>query len=111
MSLPRIRSPHSSKSWLSNYMMLTFMMNGQLFPEYHRIVRKLGLTKVSSANTTVKHNITHHIDTTVSARPRILAADRLKEAKQEFEHMMQLGIIRPSWSSPLHMVPKKTPGD
>ncbi len=28
--------------------------------------------------------------------------------------MMQLGIIRPSsskWSSPLHMIPKKTPGD
>ena len=75
------------------------------------------LTNVSSPNTTVKHNITHHIDTTgspVSARPRRLAADRLKVAKQEFEHMMQLGIIRPSsssWSSPLHMVPKKTPGD
>ena len=25
--------------------------------------------------------------------------------------MMQLGFIRPSWSSPLHMVPKKTPSD
>ena len=25
MSLPRIRSPHSSKSWLSHYMMLTFI--------------------------------------------------------------------------------------
>ena len=40
--------------------------------------------------------------------------DRLKVAKKEFEHMLQLGIIRPSssaWSSPLHMVPKKTPGD
>ena len=32
----------------------------------------------------------------------------------ELEHMMQLGIIHPfssAWSSPLHMVPKKTPGD
>ena len=35
-------------------------------------------------------------------------------ASREFEHMLQLGIIRPSsscWSSALHMVPKKTPGD
>ena len=35
-------------------------------------------------------------------------------ARKEFEHMLELGIIRPSsstWASPLHMVPKKTPGD
>ena len=41
-------------------------------------------------------------------------ADRLKITKKEFEHLLQLGIIRSSssaWSSPLHMVPKKTPGD
>ena len=63
------------------------------------------------------HDVTHHIETTgppVSARPRRLALERLRVAKQEFEHMLQLGIIRPSssaWSSPLHMVPKKTAGD
>ena len=65
----------------------------------------------------IKHNVTHHITTTgppVSARFRRLPPERLKAARQEFEHMLQQGIIRPSssnWASPLHMVPKKTPGD
>ena len=65
----------------------------------------------------VKHSVTHHITTTgppVSARFRRLPPERLKAAKQEFEHMLQQGIIRPSssnWASTLHMVPKKTPGD
>ena len=75
------------------------------------------LTQVCSPDTPIRHDVTHHIETTgppVSARPRRLAPERLKVAKQEFEHMLQLGIIRPSssaWSSPLHMVPKKTAGD
>jgi len=65
----------------------------------------------------LKHNVTHHITTTgppVSARFRRLPPERLKAARQEFEHMLQQGIIHPSssnWASPLHMVPKKTPGD
>ena len=65
----------------------------------------------------VKHDVTHHIETKgppVAARPRRLAADKLGIARNEFDHMLDLGIIRPSssnWSSPLHMVPKKTPGD
>ena len=65
----------------------------------------------------VKHSVTHHIATTgppVSSRPRRLSPERLKIARQEFNHMLQLGIIQPSsscWSSPLHMVPNKTPGD
>ena len=47
----------------------------------------------------------------VSARTRRLPPERLTLAKSEFDHMMELGIIRPSssqWSSALHMVPKKT---
>ena len=65
----------------------------------------------------VKHSVTHHITTIgppVSAHFRRLPPERLKAAKQEFEHMLQQGIIRPSssnWASALHMVPKKTPGD
>ncbi|BHF60087.1 hypothetical protein SprV_0100304800 [Sparganum proliferum] len=65
----------------------------------------------------VQHNVVHHIHTSgppVFARPRRLAPERFQAAKAEFEHMLQLGIIRPSespWASPLHMVPKATSGD
>ena len=65
----------------------------------------------------VEHDITHHIRTTgspISAHTRRLAPEKLTVARQEFEHMLEQGIVRPSssqWSSPLHMVPKKVPGD
>ena len=63
---------------------------------------------------TPKHDVTHHIVTTgppVHARTRRLSPERLKVVRSEFDHMMDLGIIRLSsspWSSPLHMVPKKS---
>ncbi|GFV36949.1 retrovirus-related Pol polyprotein from transposon opus [Trichonephila clavipes] len=43
-----------------------------------------------------------------------MAPDRLKIAKMEFQHMLDLGHMRPSssnYSSPLHMVPKKESND
>lgn len=72
-----------------------------------------GLTQTAVAPAhTVKHSTTHHIETTgppVAARARRLSPDLLTAAKEEFQHMMDLGIVRPSsspWSSALHMVPK-----
>ena len=62
----------------------------------------------------VKHDVTHRIVTDgppVFARPRRLAPDKLSVAKDEFSHLLDLGIVEASdssWSSPLHMVPKKT---
>lgn len=61
----------------------------------------------------VKHNVVHHIVTTgilPHAKPRRLHPSKLLVAKKEFQHMVDLGICRPSSSpvsSPLHMVPKK----
>lgn len=61
---------------------------------------------------------THRIDTGSSpptfASPRRLPPDKLEAAKNTFNTLLDAGIIRPSkspWASPLHMVPKKTPGE
>ncbi|BHF62327.1 hypothetical protein SprV_0200530900 [Sparganum proliferum] len=75
------------------------------------------LTKPHFSDTSFPHDIVHHIKTTgppVFSRPRRLAPARLAAAKTEFDHMLQLGIIRQSdspWASPLHMVPKPNTDD
>ena len=72
------------------------------------------VTQPCAATGPVKHSVTHHITTTgppVATRTRRLSPERIQVARQEFDHMLELGIIRPSsssWSSPLHMVPKKS---
>ncbi|GFV23244.1 transposon Tf2-11 polyprotein [Trichonephila clavipes] len=61
--------------------------------------------------------IEHFIETSgppVFAKARRLAPDCLTIAKSEFQHMINLGYIRPSkknYASPLHIVPKKDSND
>ena len=70
------------------------------------------LTRPTPANVAPKHSITHHIRTTgppKACKVRRLAPFKRKIAQAEFQHMLALGIIRPSetsWSAPLHLVPK-----
>lgn len=82
---------------------------------WHNILKKFpALTRPSITERPVKHTVTHCIETTgppVFSRPRRLAPDRYQVAKNEFNHMLELGLVRPSssnWSTPLHMVPKKS---
>lgn len=59
-----------------------------------------------------KVNVTHHIVTNghpVFSRPRRLSPKKLRDARKEFDFLLQQGICRPSkssWASPLHMVEK-----
>ncbi|XP_052901535.1 uncharacterized protein LOC128309181 [Anopheles moucheti] len=70
------------------------------------------ITRLAPPGTISDASIHHRIETTgqpVYARPRRLSPDKLQAAKTEFEHLMKLGICRPSsssWASPLHMVKK-----
>ena len=65
------------------------------------------ITQPSSMSKSVKHSVTHHISTTglpVSGRTRHSAPERMKVIRDGFDHMLELGIIRPSassWASPL----------
>ena len=75
------------------------------------------LTSPVPKDGSAQHEVVHPITTTgslVHAQPRRLPPEHLQAAKQEFEHMLDLSIIRPSSSPlalPLHMVPKNAMGD
>lgn len=85
---------------------------------YHELLRKFpDITKPSGILEPTKHNTEHHIRTTpgppVTSRPRRLAPDRLRIAKQEFDEMLRNGTARRSespWASPLHLARKKDDG-
>ena len=87
------------------------------FPQYNELLKKYASVLHPDFKKELTHNCTHRIETCgapVFSRPRRLSPEKYKIAKKEFEHMLDLGIIRPSssnYASPLHMVPKKTPGD
>ncbi|PIK36591.1 reverse transcriptase [Apostichopus japonicus] len=81
---------------------------------YHALLKEFPeILRVTFEETQVKHSVTHYINTIgapVFSRTRRLPPNKLTIARQEFDHMLQLGIVRQSnsnWSSPLHMVPKK----
>jgi hypothetical protein len=75
------------------------------------------LTRPAGVQREIHHHTVHNIRTTpgppVTCRPRRLAPDRLAIAKAEFDAMLQDGTAHrseSSWSSALHIVPKKYNG-
>lgn len=82
-----------------------------LLGDYKQLVRSTNELPAVTAK------VQHHIVTQGQpshSRPRRLAPEKLRIARASFEHMLQLGIIRPScspWASPLHMAPKKSGDD
>lgn len=73
---------------------------------------KKGPTAVTEA-TKVFHYIETNDASPTFCKRRQLAGAKLQAAISEFKTLQENGIIRPSkspWSSPLHLVPKKSPG-
>ncbi len=86
--------------------------------QYTDLLRKFpDLTNLTRTRQSPPHDIMYHIKTTGPAtfqRYRGLDPTKRKIAQSDFEHIMELGIVRPSdskWASALHMVKKSKPGD
>ena len=96
LSPPRLRPPLAATSGFEDIF--------KFFPEV--------LDSSYDSSSPPKHGIRHVVPTEgapVFARPRRLFGEKLQVAKDEFNKMMEMGIIRPSnspWSSPLHVVAK-----
>ncbi|XP_076382763.1 uncharacterized protein LOC143260623 [Megalopta genalis] len=69
------------------------------------------ITRPPQTNKTAKHSITHHIQTTdgppIFAKPRRLAPDRLKSARQEFQHLLSDSAIQKSMGLTPSLSPEK----
>ncbi|BHF80779.1 hypothetical protein SprV_0702390700 [Sparganum proliferum] len=90
---------------------LSVLNTGIACPYRDLLLQHPNIIKPQFRSGEIQHDVVHHIRTPgppVFARHRRLAPSRLQATKAEFEHMLQLGIIRPS---PLHMVPKATSDD
>ena len=82
--------------------------------KYPVLTSPLQLNKIES---TVKNPVQHHIETKSSSpvhfKARPLSGTKLEAAKQEFQFLLNAGIVQRSnspYASPLHLVPKKEPG-
>ena len=70
------------------------------------------LTTAPDYHVVQKDGVRHHIETTggpIHFKPRPLNPEKYKAAKEEFDKLLRLGIVRrssSSWASPLHMVRK-----
>ncbi|GFV71530.1 transposon Ty3-G gap-Pol polyprotein [Trichonephila clavipes] len=92
----------------------TKTLASSLDSEYTAILRDFpDLTKPRPFNEKIKHNTFHYFETfgpPAHARARMLNPQQSEAAKQEFQYMLDQGIIIPSKSnrcSPLYMVSKK----
>lgn len=103
----------SSKA-LGRYTSIPTIRSIDLRQTFHDILAEFpNVTRLSAMKLNPKHKIEHYIETTgppIHARARPLPPHRYENVKKEFENMMSQGLCRPSkssWSSPLHVVPKK----
>lgn len=87
----------------------TFEAFNELLKEFKDLTLPSTLNQVIQKNSSVQHHIITD-GQPVFAKARRMNPDLLAIAKNQFDYMLKQGVCQPSkssWSSPLHMAPKK----
>ena len=85
-----------------------------MFSKYPSLISPQKHNHVTSNDNKVFHQIDTASALPTTAKTRRLTDSKLQAAKAEYQTLLQAGIIQPSksqWASPLHLVPKKNPGE
>ena len=83
-----------------------------LLVKYPVLTSPLQVSKTSNNSISVSHHIDTGDTRPICFKPRPLTGSKLQAAKDEFQFLLNAGIVQRSnspWASPLHLVPKKEP--
>ena len=85
----------------------------KILSQYPVLTSPLQLSSSGHPVETIHHRIDTGNSPPVYFKMRPLTGEKLKAAKDEFQFLLNAGIVRRSnspWAFPLHLIPKKEPG-
>ena len=114
LSVPGIQTSQHSVNLVVNDLSAVPQPVRDILQDHSAVLEPCQPSDTSDSSITARHCIDTGSSPPTFASPRRLPPDKFQAAKQSFDVLLKTGVIRPSrspWASPIHMVPKRNPGE